>query len=110
MLIEQYGYLNHSAEIMSRTKKIIITLIVLGIISIITGLGMQIYKDQKTISTLNKELTYKTGKIDSLEKEVNNLNNRSVVPLQQYVDDINFMESVVWELRGEFERECGKSN
>lgn len=71
---------------------------------------MQIYKDQKTISTLNKELTYKTGKIDSLEKEVNNLNNRSVVPLQQYVDDINFMESVVWELRGEFERECEKSN
>ena len=71
---------------------------------------MQIYKDQKTISTLNKELTYKTGKIDSLEKEVDNLNNRSVVPLQQYVDDINFMESVVWELRGEFERECGKSN
>jgi len=95
---------------MNRTKKIIITLVALGIISIITGLGMQIYKDQKTISTLNKELTYKTGKIDSLEKEVNNLNNRSVVPLQQYVDDINFMESVVWELRGEFERECGKSN
>lgn len=95
---------------MSRTKKIIITLVALGIISIITGLGMQIYKDQKTISTLNKELTYKTGKIDSLEKEVNNLNNRSVVPLQQYVDDINFMESVVWELRGEFERECEKSN
>mgnify|MGYP002619871946 FL=1 len=95
---------------MSRTKKIIITLVALGIISIITGLGMQIYKDQKTISTLNKELTYKTGKIDSLEKEVNNLNNRSVVPLQQYVDDINFMESIVWELRGEFERECGKSN
>lgn len=95
---------------MSRIKKIIITLVALGIISIITGLGMQIYKDQKTISTLNKELTYKTGKIDSLEKEVNNLNNRSVVPLQQYVDDINFMESVVWELRGEFERECGKSN
>lgn len=91
-------------------KKIIITLAVLGIISIIAGLSMQIYKDQKIISTLNKELTYKTGKIDSLEKEVNNLNNRSVVPLQQYVDDINFMESVVWELRGEFERECGKGN
>lgn len=95
---------------MSKTKKIIITLIVLGTISIIAGLGMQIYKDQKTISTLNKELTYKTGKIDSLEKEVDNLNNRSVVPLQQYVDDINFMESVIWELRGEFERECEKSN
>lgn len=91
-------------------KKIIITLAVLGIISIIAGLSMQIYKDQKIISTLNKELTYKTGKIDSLEKEVYNLNNRSVVPLQQYVDDINFMESVIWELRGEFERECGKGN
>lgn len=91
---------------MTKIKKITITLIVLGIISIITGLGMQIYKDQKTISTLNKELTYKTGKIE----EVDNLNNRSVVPLQQYADDINFMESVVWELRGEFERECGKSN
>lgn len=71
---------------------------------------MQIYKDQKTISTLNKELTYKTDKIDSLKKEVNNLNNRSVVPLQQYVDDINFMEFVILELRGELERECGKSN
>ena len=79
-------------------KKIVI---ILGAISIITiaSLGIQIYKDKQTISKLNKELSYKTGKISSLEKEV----DRVTVPLRQYVEDIDFMESVILELRNKCE-------
>ena len=45
VLIEQYGYLNHSAEIISNNYYFNCT--------IITGLGIQIYKDQKTIFRTN---------------------------------------------------------
>lgn len=66
-------------------------LIIFILYIVIVHMAVHLYNDKIEIENLNDT-------IDTLKE--------NTIPLNQYVDDINFMESTILELRGEFEREC----
>lgn len=56
-----------------------------------------------------KYLTIEKNKAEAAKDSIIQTYEDSI-PKQQYLDDIEYLESVILELRGEFERECNSNN
>lgn len=64
------------------------------------------------IKRYKEEIEYLTTKRNEAESERESIiqTYEDSIPKQQYLDDIKYLESVIYELRTEYEKECKTNN
>lgn len=75
------------------------------LVEVVETRNMEIAEYKEEIHQITIERNMAQGALDSVIQDY-----EDSIPKQQYIDDIEYLESVILELRGEFERECNSNN
>ena len=82
---------------------IIFTAISNDLVGVVDSKNTEIMKKNGTIEELTRQKLIAEMKADEIIQQY-----EDVIPKQQYIDDIEYLESVILELRTQCEQECGK--
>lgn len=82
---------------------IIFTAISNDLVGVVDSRNTEIEEKNAAIENLTKQKNLAEMKFDEVMQQY-----EDVIPKQQYIDDIEFLESTIRELRTQCEQECGK--
>lgn len=73
------------------------------LVGVVNSKNAEIERKKVVIEELNKQKNIAEMKLDDVMQQY-----EDVIPKQQYIDDIEYLESVILELRTQCEQECSK--
>ena len=102
-ILEVYSMTITALLVVVVLRAIIFTAISNDLVGVVDSKNTEIMEKNGTIEELTRQKLIAEMKLDDVMQQY-----EDVIPKQQYIDDIEYLESVILELRTQCEQECSK--
>lgn len=102
-VLEVYSMIITALLVLCALWAVLFTSISNDLVGVVDSRNTEIEEKNTAIENLTKQKNLAEMKFDEVMQQY-----EDVIPKQQYIDDIEFLESTIRELRTQCEQECGK--